>query len=307
MTANGFFSELQRLILSKPKLPLVVINCDNCEFCNEVYSSKNLFYCFDTYETSDSFYLFDSFMCASCGDCDYAAESELCYECVDPYKAFNCDYIEYCDNIRDSSYCYNCTGSNLFGCVNLDNKSFCIFNRQLTEAEYTEQVKKYKALPPEKILAMVGELKKRFPLTQTIGGNNENTTYGNYIHWDKNCYLCFDAAYDQDCGYLYDSFHCRNSYDLTYVAKESDLTYQGVDSTTLFNCNYMMHTDSCQDSSYLFNCFNVKNSLGCVGLKNQEYCILNRQLSKEEYEKISAQIMLELNKANLGWSNIQYY
>lgn len=308
MTANGFFTELQRLILSQPKLPLVILNCENCEFCNEVYSSKNLSYCFDSYQSSDSFYLFDSFICANCGDCDYAVESELCYECVDLYKAFNCDYVEYSANIRDSSFCYSCDNSHdLFGCVNLDNKSFCIFNRQLTESEYKERIKKYKTLPPEKILAMVEELKKRFPLTQTVSGNNENTTYGNYIHWNKNCYLCFDAAYDENCGYLYDSFHCRNSYDLTYVAKETELTYQASDSATLFNCNYMMHADSCQDSSYLLNCFYVKNSLGCVGLRNKEYCILNRQFTKEEYEKISAQIVSELNRANLGWGNIQYY
>ncbi|MBI4096389.1 MAG: hypothetical protein HY425_01595 [Candidatus Levybacteria bacterium] len=306
MTANGFFTELQRIILSQPKLPVAVVNCENCIFCNEVYNSKNLSYCFDTYSTSDSFYLFDSFMCATCGDCDYAVESEFCYESVDPYKAFNCNYLEYCDNIRDSEYCYKCSGNNLFGCVNLKNKSFCIFNRQLTESEYNEKIIKFKSLPPEKILAIVEKLKKRFPLTQTIAQDNENTTYGNYIHFDKNCYLCFDAAHDENCSYLYDSFHNKTSYDLTYVAVGTELSYQAVDSATLFNCNFCMHDSNCQDSSYLFSCFNVKNSLGCVGLKNKEYCILNRQFTKEEYEKISREIFTQLNTANLGWNNLIY-
>ena len=307
MTANGFFTELQKIILSQPKLPVAVVNSEGCDFCNEVYNSKNLLYCFDSYNTTDSFYLFDSFMCANCGDCDYAVESELCYESVDPYKAFNCDFIEYCDNIRDSAYCYNCTGNNLFGCVNLKNKSFCIFNRQFTESEYNEQVKKFKSLSPEKIFTIVEALKKRFPLTQTVGGDNENTVYGNYIHFDKNCYLCFDAAYDENCAYIYDSFNCKTSYDLTYVALGTELTYQAVDSATLFNCSFAVHARNCQDSSYLFNCFNLINSLGCVGLKNKEYCILNRQFNKQEYEKISIKILSELNKANLGWDNIKYY
>ena len=306
MTAKGFLTELQRIILSQPKLPAAVVSCEGCEFCNEVYNSKNLFYCFDTYNTTDSFYLFDSFMCASCGDCDYGVESELCYESVDPYKAFNCNFIEYCDNIRDSAYSYNCSGNDLFGCVNLQNKSFCIFNRQLSEVEYRERIKKFKSLPPEKVLAIVDDLKKRFPLTQTIGADNENTTYGNYIHFDKNCYLCFDAAHDEDCAYLYDSFYCKTSYDLTYVAQDTDLTYQGIDSTRSFNNNYIIHTNQCQDSSYLFNCFNVKNSLGCVGLRNKEYCILNRQFTKEEYETLSTQILFQINSANLGWNSLTY-
>lgn len=306
MTSNGFFTELQKIILSQPKLPAAVVNSEGCEFCNEVYNSKNLFYCFDTYNTTDSFYLFDSFMCANCGDCDYAVESELCYESVDPYKAFNCEFVEYCNNIRDSAYCYNCSGNDLFGCVNLKNKSFCIFNRQLSESEYKEQIKKFKSLPREKVLVIVEGLKKRFPLTQTIGGDNENTVYGNYIHFDKDCYLCFDAAYDENCAYLYDSFHCKTSCDLTYVALGTELTYQAVDSATLFNCSFAVHASNCQDSTYLFNCFNVKNSLGCVGLRNKEYCILNRQFTKEEYEKLSSQIISRINAANLDWSNLVY-
>lgn len=306
MVAKGFFEELQRIILSQPKRPLVVVNCENCEFCNEIYNCKNLFYCFDTYNTTDSFYLFDSFMCATCGDCDYAVESELCYESVDPYKAFNCDFIEYCDNIRDSAYCYNCSGNDLFGCVNLQNKSFCIFNRQLSEEEYKEQVKKFKLLLPEKILAIVDDLKKRFPLTQTIGSDNENTTYGNYIHFDKNCYLCFDAAHDENCSYLYDSFHCKTSYDLTYVAQGVEVTYQAIDSTHLFNCHFAVHSFNCQDSMYIFNCFNVKNCLGCVGLKNKQYCILNRQFTPEEYQRLSQDILTQIRIANPDWNSLVY-
>lgn len=307
MSAQSFFAELQRLILSQPKFPVAVLNSENCEFCNEVYNSKNLSYCFDTYSTTDSFYLFDSFMCASCGDCDYAVECELCYESVDPYKSFNCEYLEYCAYMRDSAFCFDCGNCHdVFGCVGLNNKSFCIFNRQLTEEEYKKQIKKFKALSAEQVLKMLEDFKKRFPLSQTVGVDNENTTYGNYIHYNKNCYLCFDASYDEDCGYLYDSFDCKTSYDLTYVSINAQLSYEAVDSIALFNCSYVRHGSNCQGSWYLFNCFNVKDSIGCVGLNNKQYCILNRQFTKEEYEKLSAQILANLKEANLGWNDLVY-
>jgi len=305
MTTNGFFQELQRLILFLPKPPAKIYNSDNCSFVDYIYNSKNLFFCFDCAGCSDSTYLYDCYMCVNSLDCDYAVESELCYECVDPNKAFNCDFVEYCNNIRDSSFSYNCANCHdVFGCVNLKNKSFCIFNRQLSEEEYKEKLQKFKKLPPQQILQIVEELKKRFPLTQTIGSQNENTTYGNYIHFDKDCYLCFDAAHDENCGYLYDSFYNIKCYDMTYASQNSQVSYEIVDSGQLFNCNFTVDSENCGDSSFLFHCNNVKNSLGCVGLKNQEYCILNRQFTSEQFTQLKNQILQELNSKNLGWTNL---
>lgn len=307
MTSDAFYKELQRLIFSQPKRPAVIVNCENVEYANEIYNAKNMFYCFDAYDSSDCFYTFDSVHCASCGDCDYAVESELCYESVDPFKCYNCNFLEYCDNVRDSSYSYNCSNCHdVFGCANLDNKAFCIFNRQLSEADYRSQVEKFKALPSLRALQMLDELKKKFPLTQTVAQSNVNTDYGNYIHFDKNCYMCFDAAHDEDCAYLYDSFYSKNCFDMTYTALESELSYQAVDSTKVYNCNFIVHGTSCVDSSYLFNCTNVKDSLGCVGLKNKQYCILNRQFTQEEYEKTSADIKKLLAAAGAGWANLAY-
>jgi hypothetical protein len=46
---------------------------------------------------------------------------------------------------HDVEYSYNCFDSNnLFGCVGLRNKSYCIFNKQYTKEEYIELVKKIK-------------------------------------------------------------------------------------------------------------------------------------------------------------------
>lgn len=307
MTADAFLKELQRLINLQPKLPSKVLFSENCEYADEVYYSKNLTYVFDSAKSSDSAYMYDSFLCDKCVDCDYAVESQLCYESVDLFKAYNCDYCNYCSRIRDSAYCHWCWDSNdLFGCVNLQNKSFCIFNRQLTESEYREQVKKYKAWPPEKVLAVVEELKQKFPLTQTIGAYNENSNYGNYMHYSKNCYLCFDAAHCESSAYLYDTFYAKNCMDMTYCSVQADLSYEIVSSANIFNCNYIFWAEKCMDSSYIFNSINVKNSLGCVGVAHKTYCILNRQFNKEDYERISKQILEDLKAKNVGWGNLTF-
>ncbi|HSX40295.1 MAG TPA: hypothetical protein VLF68_01640 [Candidatus Saccharimonadales bacterium] len=260
---------------------------------------------FDTLKSNDSIYIFDSRQVVNCVDCDYAFESQLCYEGTTIAKCFNSEFLEDCTNINNSSYCYNCrNGGNLFGCVNLTGKSFCIFNRQLTEAEYKEQVKKYKAWPPEKALKMLEELKKKYPVTQTKGENNVNSPYGNYIYNSKNCYMDFDSAGDENCGYLYDSGGNKNSYDATFSG-DSELSYEFIDSTKLFNCNFVIWAGHSSDCSYIMACGNSKHLLGCVGLYQKEYCILNRQFTKEEYEQKSKQILEELKQKNLGWGNIK--
>lgn len=307
MTADAFFKELQKLITSRPKPPLKILYSEDCEYGDELYYCKNVKYGFDSAKCTNCTYIYDSFICDSCIDCDYAVESQLCYESVDPFKAFNCNYVNYCARIQDSSYCHWCWDSHdLFGCAYLQGKSFCIFNRQFTEEEYIEKIKKYKSWPPEKALAVVEELKKQFPMTQTISAHNENSDYGNYVHYCKNCYLCFDAAHDENSAYLYDTFDARNCLDMTYTTQGSDLSYEIVSSAKIFNSNYIYWSTQCADSSYIFNSSDLNNCLGCVGLSHKQYCILNRQYSKKEYEKISVQVLKELGSKNLTWGNLTF-
>lgn len=289
-----------------PKSPTHSVNSENCEYGDQLYYCKNMINCFDTLNSEDCVYIFDSMSVVNSIDCDYSFESQLCYDSVTLSKCFNSSYLEDCSNIQDSMYCYNCRdGNNLFGCANLTGKSFCIFNRQLTEEEYKQQIAKFKNLPPEKALQMLSDLKKKYPVTQTRGDNNENSPYGDYMYNCKNCYMCLDVGECTNCGYLYDSGRNTDCWDSTFSG-DSEISYQMVDSGNLFNCNYAIWCTHCNDSSYLIACGNVKNSLGCVNLNQKEYCILNRQFTKEEYEAKSKQILEELKKANLGWNDIVY-
>lgn len=304
MTAETFLEELKKIILSQPKLPSRIDYSENCESGDYIFYSKNLYSSFDCANCTDSAYLYDSYICANCLDGDYVVECELCYECVDLFKGFNCEYLENCARIRDAAYSYGCDSCHdVFGCVSLRNKSFCIFNRQLSEEEYREKVKKYRALPAEKILEMVEDLKKLYPWTQTNEAQNENTFYGNYIYYDKNCYLCFDSSHNENCAYLYDSHENSSSFDLTYSFK-CELCYEMVDCARIFDCVFSVYSSDSRDSAYIFNCVDVKNCLGCVNLQHKEYCLLNRQLTKEDYEVKSKQILEELKNKNLGWNDL---
>lgn len=305
MTTQSFFSELSRLIKLVPKPESQVFTSQNCVNCDVVSLSKNLNYCFDTHRSSDSSYLFDCFLNVDCVDGDYNVECEGCYDSVDCFKCFNSAYLQYgarSNNCYYSAYITNC--NNVFGCVHLANKSFCLFNRQLTEQQYNEEIKKYMTAPPEKILAIVDELMNKYPRTQSAGEHNENSPYGNYLYQCKKCYMCFDTSDSEDCFYSYDTHYCKNCMDATYAGQMVNNSYQIVDSQHSNNCNFIVESNNCQDSSYIFNSKGLKNCFGCVGLQYKQYCILNRQLTSDQYESIKKQLEEELKNAALDWSNL---
>lgn len=304
MKAQAFLKELDRLIKTYPKSHSHNYNSEECDQGDQLYYSKRLIYSFDCLNCIDSLYLFDSLMCAGCIDCDYCNSSELCYQSVDANKCFNSSFLENCTNLTDSSYCCNCRDSkNLFGCINLSNKSYCIFNRQISKKEYEEKIEKLNTLPEEKILRIIGNLKKQFPITQTQEANNQNCQYGNYVYNSKNSYMCFDSKSIEASGYLYDGVRMEKCFDSTFSG-DSALCYEIIDSEYLFNCNFVVWSSHCRDSSYLFNCLGVDNCLGCVELLHKKYCILNRQFNKEEYEKESKQILEDLKNMRIGWGNL---
>lgn len=307
MTAEEFFKELKKLIDATPNYPVHQENCENSEYADHVYYCKNLTYSFDCLKCTDGIYLYDSVNSTNCVDCDYAGESELCYDSVDAKKCFNSQHLEDCANLTDCSFCVRCANNHdMFGCVGLRNKSFCIFNRQLTEDEYREKLKIYKTWPQEKVLKIVNEIRSTLPVTQTHESNNENSPYGDYVYYNKNCYMCFDAVSNKDSGYLYDTSQHTTSYDVTY-STDNELCYQVTDSGYCFNCDYVVYSANCQDSSYVINGLDVKNCLGSVNRAHAEYEILNRKYSQEEYEKLSKEILSDINKKNLGWADLRFH
>jgi hypothetical protein len=60
---------------------------------------------------------------------------------------------------------------------------------------------------------------------------------------------------------------------------------------------FCRHTFEAYYSQYCVNC---KNIFGCSNLKNKDYCILNKQYKKEEYEELVPKIITQMQK-NKEW------
>ncbi|MEA3399064.1 MAG: hypothetical protein U9R00_00960 [Patescibacteria group bacterium] len=79
-------------------------------------------------------------------------------------------------------------------------------------------------------------------------------------------------------------YECELSYDSLHVGPKG---YKNIFSHLCWYCRDVVYADECHNSSNLF---------GCCGLKKKEYCIFNKQYSKEEYLELKKKIIEHMKK-----------
>ena len=125
---------------------------------------------------------------------------------------------------------------------------------------------------------------------------NENCDYCNAAEKNKNCYMHILSDRCEDCYYTHGIFGCKDCIDSAYLF-DSELCFECVDSRKLYHCRHSFLCDNCSDCSFCFDCRGCQNCFMSDGLRNQKYCILNKQYSKEEYEK-------KIDEINFGSFNV---
>jgi hypothetical protein len=106
-----------------------------------------------------------------------------------------------------------------------------------------------------------------------------------------------DSAYSQFV--LFGKSH--DSYDITIAL--GDLSYEimgagGYKSKFIWDSasKDLKGGGGALELTYCMRCMDCSYIFGCVGLRNKQYCILNKQYSKEEYEELVPRIIDHMNK-----------
>ncbi len=136
------------------------------------------------------------------------------------------------------------------------------------------------------------ELQEKIPRPHQVGKNNTNCDWCDDT-WDcKNCYLSRSMKDCEDLYYSYRNVKVKNSFDIVYSFNLQN-SYDNLFCHDSFNLNFSENCKDCIDSYFLFDCRNCQNCFMSWNLRNKQYCIRNKQYTKENYE-------LELKKINLG-------
>lgn len=144
-------------------------------------------------------------------------------------------------------------------------------------------------------LEQYSALQKRVPRFNVFNLDTENCTYVNYAPHCKNCYLQFGSWFDEECYYGQTMNECKNCVDNIYVDK-SEYCYENIDCNNNYNAFFCQDCIHATNSYFCFDCENISNCIGCYNLRNKEYHILNKSVSKEEFlqekEKIPSYVGL---------------
>lgn len=289
---RSFFQQFAELRAKVPRMARILEKpYENSDYCNTASQVKNCYLLFSSNQDEDCYFGSWINQCSSCVDNLNLEHCELCYECVGCRDCYDLRYGRDCTNCRESFFLRDCQGcSNGFGCINQINKQYMLFNEQKTKAEYETFLRGVNTGSSSEMSAAWKQIEAKLgdPIVKEFHGTNLDHSSGDYLRNCKNALWCFECNNIEDCSYCQCIQNSKNCMDHSYWGQNAELVYFcqacGYDPYHVMFCNLCWH--GCSELLYCDHSFSSKNCFGCVGLRKQQYCILNKKYSKTDYEKL---------------------
>ncbi len=297
-----FFEQLQELSLAVPRPHTHVLMNENSEFTNGVTAAKNSYMVLNATNVDNCYYGYRLTNCKDCIDCFSCDRTEKSYECIDANGCYYCFFSQDIENCAESILLRDCKGcKNCIGCSNLSNKQYWLYNKQSTKEEFDREWARIFSLSydesqlfRERIEGDLDMAPKRYA---HITKSEEST--GDHISNCKNVLSSNHVAESQDIKYCFDMYQAKNSMDYDLWGAYSQWIYEcaevGEKATNVAFCDHSYNNVS--NIYYSMGVFqNSKDCFGCVYLRQKQYCILNKQYTKEAYEQLVAKIIEHMQK-----------
>ncbi|OGJ60781.1 hypothetical protein A3C37_02740 [Candidatus Peribacteria bacterium RIFCSPHIGHO2_02_FULL_53_20] len=298
-THEPFFTQIKSLHHSVPRMSVVNAQCENTDYCTMSFASRNCYLVCGNVGNEDCAYGHILNQCKNCFDCVYCFNSELCYECSDCVQCYGISFSRDCDNCTSSAFLVHCTGcTDCFGCVGLHNKKYHIFNEVHSKEEYEKKISQLNvgdhriiADIQARVASLIGE-----EIVKLYHGFNCENVTGDYFYNCKNIVDGYDLKNCEDCRHCGTLQGHRDAHDCNYALQATELSYNSLTSYghNILCCQGCMAISS--NITYCDNCFSCKDCFGCVGLKQHQYCILNKQYSENEYRMVRSQLVEHMRK-----------
>ncbi|HXF44284.1 MAG TPA: hypothetical protein VNK70_02350 [Candidatus Paceibacterota bacterium] len=296
------FLELYRKV-PLPALSTFYTTLVNSEYVNQAGYMKNCYLLFDSDYDENCAYGTEVEHSHDCFDCLMINGCSLAYECVNCQKCYEIFYSMDCDNSHHVWFSRDLIGcSYCFGCTNLRNKQYHIFNKPYSKEEYEREIKRLSPNSKEKVLEMkekVEEFFLTFPRKYIRGRQNTNVS-GDYIHHSKEVFNSYIVTEAQNCKYCMWLIvkPIKDCWDYAGFGNNAQNMYEnmncGQDVSDISFSSFVFISSS--RIKYSIFCYSSQDLFGCVGLRRKSYYIFNKEYSKEDYEKLVPQIIEHMNK-----------
>ena len=187
---------------------------------------------------------------------------------------------------------------NCFGCVGLVNKQYHIFNQPYKKEEYEKFLKDNQGSYKKHL----ENLKKLRKLSLTIPHRyariyKSANSNGDDLSETRNTHDSFSSTETENSKYL---FYIRNKakdcQDTSFQGWNSELLYEIAHGFSGNNIAFGVRNHFNRNARYNEECQECSDIFGCEGLRKKQYCILNKQYTKEEYKKFVPKIIEHMNE-----------
>ncbi|KKT00344.1 MAG: hypothetical protein UV76_C0011G0016 [Candidatus Nomurabacteria bacterium GW2011_GWA2_43_15] len=296
-----FFEQFKELYNSVPKASLIHYPPnENVTWSNFIRRGKNIYLSYSistvgSMGSEDVYYSYSADGSKNCFDCSILQKGENCYENIEGFQNYNSYFLIRSRDCLDSAFLFDCVNcQKCFMSSNLRNGKYVFYGQQLSKEEYEEKLKNInsgsaknvKVLKKEFDNLILKAIHKFANITKAV-----NCTGDDIIN-SKNTHYSFNVHNDEDCKYLVRAFLLKGSMDVQ-VANSGELDYEAI-SPGLNSFKFlfsMFGSNDSRETSYSNEIQNSSNLFACLGLRNKEYCILNKQYAKDEYEALVPKII----------------
>ncbi|MBU1757670.1 hypothetical protein KKG31_00515 [Patescibacteria group bacterium] len=300
-SSRTFFDQYKDLYFKVPQIAMMNdngIQSENIEYCQNVAYSKNCYLTTVAWKLEHSYYSSNMAGGNRLLDCFFTMTSENCYECCDSNHLYGCFRLQYTYNCQNCRFGFDLAGcKDCICCTNLREQQYCIFNKQYNKEEY----EKYKIKFLEDLPNNFASVYKKFyefvaqqPHRATYTTNATNT-YSSNLYNAENAIMCYNIQNAKDTKYCVFGDTVEDAMDLT-VGGELQLCYESNVPDHSHKSCFTVMCRSCTNILYSEMCHHCQDCFGCVALRNQQYCIFNKQYTKAEYEKLVPQIIEKMKK-----------
>ncbi len=299
--SKPFFFQWKELFNRVPRLALWQVDMTDSPYANIARQCKNAYLSYSLVGGGGEnvFYSKGIDTSSNIFDCLNINDCESCYENVHDAGNSNSHFCVESRNCIDSWFLFDCR--NCQECalsVNLRNKKYVLKNQQYDKEGYYRKLEELNLGSYESKEKAEGEfahlVSRALHKYADIVKATESS--GNYIANAKRAISCFNVYNVEDIKNCFRVFDLKDSHDVTYHIR-SELVYEyltgGMSSQRIRFT--MAGLDAIRDTDYIDYCGASSNLFGCIGIRNGEYCILNKQYTKAEYEALVPKIKEHMN------------
>lgn len=299
--SRPFLAQFHELLYAVPWPSQNATQLINSDYCDHAGFLKNCYLCFDIGNSENCAYVIRGDGVTESVDLYEARHTVLSYENYMSDEAYRVLFSVNCEECTEVWFSKNLLGcSHCFGCVNLRNKSYYIFNKPYTKEAYLAFISEFNSgsyWTVQETRKRAQEFWIKFPMRFTLAIRVENST-GEHIEKSRNLKFCYSVHGSENLSYCQfidppatDSYDCSSGF--YGLSSSCDTLITGQESYGLrfgwmcWPSNHdLEYSVLCRSSSYLF---------GCVGLDKKQYCIFNKQYSKENYFALREKVIEHMN------------